>query len=97
MILYGRNPVREALRGPRNVKRVWATQATEKEPWLRELTAGIQLDRAAGAELESLAGTPDHQGVAATTRWCSCWTKSRTRTIWARSPASRNPLVRQDW
>jgi 23S rRNA (guanosine2251-2'-O)-methyltransferase len=67
MILYGRNPVREALRGPRKVSRIWATQAAEKEPWLRELAgeAGISIDRAHGEELESLSGTPDHQGVAA--------------------------------
>lgn len=57
--------MREALRGPRTVSRVWATQAAEKEPWLRELTAGIELDRATTDELASLAGTPDHQGVAA--------------------------------
>lgn len=65
MILYGRNPIREALRGPRAVSRVWATQASEKEPWLRELTAGVQLERATSEELQSLAGTPDHQGLAA--------------------------------
>lgn len=65
MILYGRNPVREALRGPRTVSRIWATQATEKEQWLRELAAGIPIDRANTDELGSLAGTPDHQGVAA--------------------------------
>lgn len=65
MILYGRNPIREALRGPRTVSRVWATQASEKEPWLRELTAGVQLERATSEELQSLAGTPDHQGLAA--------------------------------
>lgn len=65
MILYGRNPVREALRGPRTVSRVWVTQASEKEPWLREIAQGIQTDRATTDELQSLAGTPDHQGVVA--------------------------------
>lgn len=65
MILYGRNPVREALRGPRQVSRIWATQATEKEPWLRELAAGTPLDRASSSELASLAGNDSHQGVAA--------------------------------
>lgn len=65
MILYGRNPVREALRGPRAVSRVWATQASEKEPWLRELTAGIEVTRANTDELATLAGTLDHQGVVA--------------------------------
>jgi 23S rRNA (guanosine2251-2'-O)-methyltransferase len=67
MILYGRNPVREALRGPRAVGRVWATQAAEKEQWLRELTAGVEVIRATSDELAALAATPDHQGVAAET------------------------------
>lgn len=65
MILYGRNPVREALRGPRRVSRVWATQAAEKEPWLKELPRATQLDRASSQELDSLAGSDAHQGVAA--------------------------------
>ncbi|MFT4049455.1 MAG: 23S rRNA (guanosine(2251)-2'-O)-methyltransferase RlmB [Solirubrobacterales bacterium] len=65
MILYGRNPVREALRGPRPVSRIWATQASEKEPWLRELSTGVEMTRATTDELASLAGTQDHQGVAA--------------------------------
>jgi 23S rRNA (guanosine2251-2'-O)-methyltransferase len=65
VILYGRNPVREALRGSREVGRVWATQAAAKEPWLRELTEGLPLVRASAEELASLAGSHDHQGVAA--------------------------------
>jgi 23S rRNA (guanosine2251-2'-O)-methyltransferase len=65
MILYGRNPVREALRGPRSVSRIWATQAAEKEPWLRELAGGVSINRANTDELASLAATQDHQGVAA--------------------------------
>jgi 23S rRNA (guanosine2251-2'-O)-methyltransferase len=65
MILYGRNPVREALRGPRTVSRIWATQAAEKEPWLRELAGGLSINRAQTDELASLAATSDHQGVAA--------------------------------
>ena len=36
VIVYGRNPVREALRGPRRVERIWATeQRGRREPWLR--------------------------------------------------------------
>ncbi len=31
MIVYGRNPVREAQRGPREVKRVWETPGTDAE------------------------------------------------------------------
>ncbi len=65
MILYGRNPVREALRGPREVSRIWATQAAEKESWLRELAGGVPIVRATTEELVALAGTDAHQGVAA--------------------------------
>lgn len=65
MVIYGRNPVREALRGPRAVGRVWATQAAAKEAWLRDLAGDAQLDRASPDELAALAGTSDHQGVAA--------------------------------
>lgn len=65
MILYGRNPVREALRGPRTVSRVWATQAAQKESWLRELVDPATLSKATADELESLAASDSHQGVAA--------------------------------
>lgn len=65
MILYGRNPVREALRGPREVRRIWATPAALKEPWLAAAEATVPLTRAAHDELEALAGHDDHQGVCA--------------------------------
>lgn len=62
MILYGRNPVREALRGPREVKRIWATQrALEGEDWLR----GSDTRTVDGAEIERLCGSREHQGVCA--------------------------------
>ena len=61
MIVYGRNPVREALRGMREVRAVWATPATAEEPWLRE----HQVRAAEAQELESLCGSPEHQGVCA--------------------------------
>jgi 23S rRNA (guanosine2251-2'-O)-methyltransferase len=59
MILYGRNAVREALRGPRRVHRVLATASAAREPWLRDPIL------AEPDELESLCGSPDHQGVCA--------------------------------
>lgn len=65
MILYGRNPVREALRGPREVRRVWATTAALKEPWLAGGAGSAEVNRAQNDELSSLAGTEDHQGVCA--------------------------------
>jgi 23S rRNA (guanosine2251-2'-O)-methyltransferase len=63
VILYGRNPVREALRaGRRAIAGVWATErAIAREPWLRDAGA-----RAVSAEeVERRSGSPDHQGVCA--------------------------------
>ncbi len=65
MILYGRNPVREALRGRRTVHRVWATPAALKEPWLATPPTGVAVTRAGVDELASLADSDDHQGVCA--------------------------------
>ena len=63
--VYGRRPVREALRGPREVLELWATErALAAEPWLRDgPRVQVKLDR----ELGEAAGTRDHQGVLA---WC---------------------------
>jgi 23S rRNA (guanosine2251-2'-O)-methyltransferase len=62
VIVYGRNPVREALRGPRAVKRIWATKrALEGEDWLR----GSDTRAVDGSEVERLCGSPEHQGVCA--------------------------------
>ena len=61
LILYGRNPVREAARGPRRVLRLWATKGAAGEDWL----AGREVAQASGAEIEALSGSPDHQGVCA--------------------------------
>jgi 23S rRNA (guanosine2251-2'-O)-methyltransferase len=61
VIVYGRNPVREALRGRRRVERVWAAGGAAREPWL----SGVHVDQADDAELERLCGSPDHQGVCA--------------------------------
>jgi 23S rRNA (guanosine2251-2'-O)-methyltransferase len=63
MVLYGRNAVREALRGPRAVAQVWATAAAAREPWLAGHAAGVAL--ADGEQLERRCGSPDHQGVCA--------------------------------
>ena len=59
MILYGRNPVREALRGPRRVERIWATKAAAREPWIGDAQV------AGDDELTALCGSADHQGVCA--------------------------------
>jgi 23S rRNA (guanosine2251-2'-O)-methyltransferase len=63
VIVYGRNPVREAIRGPRAVRRVWATKNALREPWLRGLK--VPVEPASADELERRAGSPDHQGICA--------------------------------
>jgi 23S rRNA (guanosine2251-2'-O)-methyltransferase len=64
VILYGRNPVREALRGRRAhaVGEIWATQGAAREPWLKDAQV-----RVVGAdELERRCGSSAHQGICAT-------------------------------
>jgi 23S rRNA (guanosine2251-2'-O)-methyltransferase len=63
--VYGRNAVREALRGPRAVRELWATErALAAEPWLRE-TEGVRLQVKPERELTDELGNRDHQGVLA--------------------------------
>jgi 23S rRNA (guanosine2251-2'-O)-methyltransferase len=63
LIIYGRNPVREALRGRRAgaVADVWATSAAAREGWLRELSPHI-VD---AHKIERRCGSAAHQGVCA--------------------------------
>lgn len=63
MIVYGRNAVREAIRGPRAVHRVWATTSTLQEPWLS--AAGIELRPADAEAIEQRCGASGHQGICA--------------------------------
>jgi 23S rRNA (guanosine2251-2'-O)-methyltransferase len=61
-ILYGRNPIFEALRaGRREVRRIWATAGAAKEPWLE----GVHLEAADGDWLTQRAGSDAHQGLVA--------------------------------
>src|SRR5205823_89120 len=66
-LVYGRRPVREALRGRREVLELWAGEnALKSEEWLREVEkprVQTKLER----DLSEAAGTRDHQGVVA---WC---------------------------
>ena len=62
MIVYGRNAVREALRGRRRVHRVWATAAAAREPWLAR-APGLEVVDA--AEVAARCGADGHQGVCA--------------------------------
>ena len=84
--VYGRRPVREALRGPREVLELWATErALKAEPWLREVERPrlhVKLER----ELNEAAGNRDHQGVLA---WCEPY---RYADAWELAAAER-PLL----
>ncbi len=63
MIVYGRQAVREALRGRREVSQVWATVQAAREPWLHpERVAQVE-----AIEIERLCGSSAHQGVCAQT------------------------------
>jgi 23S rRNA (guanosine2251-2'-O)-methyltransferase len=64
-LVYGRNPVREALRGRRAVLELWASErAAAALDWLGEgPRPRVKRER----ELTKAAGSPDHQGVVA---WC---------------------------
>jgi 23S rRNA (guanosine2251-2'-O)-methyltransferase len=64
VIVYGRNPVREALRGRRAVKRIWATPGARKEPWLAAVK-GVAVVPASGEEVAERSASEAHQGVCA--------------------------------
>jgi 23S rRNA (guanosine2251-2'-O)-methyltransferase len=73
--VYGRRPVREALRGRRQVLELWASErALAAEPWLSDTPLKVQVkpDR----ELSEAAGTRDHQGIVAWTepyKYADAW------------------------
>jgi 23S rRNA (guanosine2251-2'-O)-methyltransferase len=58
-LVYGRRPVREALRGPREVLELFASERAARDGWERK--PKVLSER----ELTELAGTRDHQGVVA--------------------------------
>lgn len=65
--VYGRRPVREALRGRRQVLEIWASErAVKAEPWLEDLN-GLRVHVKPDRDLSEQAATRDHQGVLA---WC---------------------------
>jgi 23S rRNA (guanosine2251-2'-O)-methyltransferase len=63
VILYGRNPVREALRGRRahQIADVWATAGAARESWLQ----GVPIVLRSVEEIERRCGTGTHQGICA--------------------------------
>lgn len=62
-LVYGRNAVREALRGRREVLELWASErAAGQLSWLE---AGPRPHVRRERELTEAAGSPDHQGIVA--------------------------------
>jgi len=63
VIIYGRNPVREALRGRRKhaLREVWATASAAREPWLE----GVRVRSASAQEVQQRCGSIAHQGICA--------------------------------
>ncbi|MCA1689194.1 MAG: 23S rRNA (guanosine(2251)-2'-O)-methyltransferase RlmB, partial [Actinobacteria bacterium] len=61
MIVYGRNPVREVLRGRRRraVTEVLATESAGREPWLGD----VRVKLSTPAALDRICGSPEHQGI----------------------------------
>jgi 23S rRNA (guanosine2251-2'-O)-methyltransferase len=64
-MIYGRNAVREALRGPREVHRLWATKNTLREPWLAEVGSRVPVSVEASEAIAARAGSEGHQGICA--------------------------------
>lgn len=63
MVIYGRNAVREALRGRRTVSRIWAGKNAAREEWLQNVRIEVALTTA--EEIEQRCGSSDHQGICA--------------------------------
>jgi 23S rRNA (guanosine2251-2'-O)-methyltransferase len=63
VVVYGRNPVRELLRGRRRhaAGEFMATEAAAREPWLR----GVAVRPASAVAIERACGSPEHQGICA--------------------------------
>jgi 23S rRNA (guanosine2251-2'-O)-methyltransferase len=68
-ILYGRNPVREALRAGRPARKLVVAEGLDEEPRLREIlelaaARGIPIEPAPRRRLDDIAHSEHHQGVA---------------------------------
>jgi 23S rRNA (guanosine2251-2'-O)-methyltransferase len=63
VIVYGRNAVHEAVRGPRDLKQVWVTRGAAREPWLSGV--GVPVHDATAEQIEQRSGSDGHQGICA--------------------------------
>lgn len=59
-MLYGRNAVRELLRGRRRARRVYVTPSVARADWVPRDAEVVDAER-----IEELCGSPAHQGVCA--------------------------------
>jgi 23S rRNA (guanosine2251-2'-O)-methyltransferase len=66
VIVYGRNAVHEAVRGPRTVKRIWVTTGAAREVWLAEAReAGTAIVESNAEQIAERCGSDGHQGICA--------------------------------
>ena len=86
VIVYGRNAVREALRGPRRVERVWATRRAARG----RLARAAQTSRSWARRRRSSAAAARRATRASAPRWPATATPTPTR-CWA--PRSRCSLA----
>jgi 23S rRNA (guanosine2251-2'-O)-methyltransferase len=85
-LVYGRRPVRELVRGPREVLEVWASErALRAEAWLRE-AEGLRVHVKPERALTAAAATQEHQGVVA---WTEPYRYAEAHELAARE----NPLL----
>src|SRR5476651_2615120 len=68
-ILYGKNPVVEALRSGRAARKIVIADGTKDEPRLLEILelanrAGIPIEQSTRPRLDDIAHSEHHQGVA---------------------------------
>ncbi len=68
-LLYGRNAVLEALRGPRDLRRLWMAEGLREDDRTRDVAAealrrGIDVERVPRVMLDDAFSGANHQGVA---------------------------------
>lgn len=63
MVIYGRNAVREGVRGRRTVSQIWATKNALRESWLAR--TDIPVTTSSADEIEQRCGSGGHQGICA--------------------------------
>jgi 23S rRNA (guanosine2251-2'-O)-methyltransferase len=64
MVVYGRNAVREALRGRRRVEHVWATEDAARAGATDRPPGPPPVSIVGAEELERVCGSKEHQGIA---------------------------------